>query len=366
MSATEEQMKPDVLTRELWQIAGTGNVERLEQILAQGADLNAGDRTGVTPLMRAAYHGELPMVRALIQNGADLEAKDSGGLTALMMAKHSGRAEIVEALRSSGAKENQRRRVHKIMPVEPEPEEIAPVESAAREIAVAITNKTSHVRTLQEPPEIWDLVHTTEPASPSQTDAVRERPAVRRSPSAKTLMLLASVLIIVLGAVLGFVLLRGSGSANVATQRPEGSASESQAPALPPNQPLTKATQNVTSSESLRTASQLNPTVSLKPTGKAEGLRANGPSIPSAAPVAMSIKESSAKPPEQRVRNVPAENDARLSRPVRYEGPQKSTARGPKSSSEQSANSAAASKAAIKTPEPARTNAPKPKVIQWP
>src|SRR3954465_9852044 len=143
MSATEEHMK-----RELWQIAGTGNVERLEQILAQGTDVNAGDRTGVTPLMRAAYHGELPMVRALIQNGADLDAKDSGGLTALMMAKHSGRAEIVEALRSAGAKENQKRQVHKILPVEPEPEEAAPVESAPREIAAAITNKNPHVRTL--------------------------------------------------------------------------------------------------------------------------------------------------------------------------------------------------------------------------
>jgi hypothetical protein len=368
MSATEDQTKPDVLTRELWQIAGAGNVERLEQILAQGADVNAGDRTGVTPLMRAAYHGELPMVRALIQHGADLDAKDSGGLTALTMAKHSGHAEIVEALRSSGAKENQRRRVDKVLPVESEPEETPPVESAPREIAAAITNKNPHVRTLQEPPEIWELVHTTEPASQSQTDVPRERPAARRSPSARTLILVASVLTIVVVAVVGFLLLRGFGSANVATPRSEGSVSESKAPALPANQTPTKAIQNVTSSGPLKAASQSNPTVSLKPTGKAEGLRTNGPSIPSAAPVAMSIKKPAAKPPEPR---VPADNDARLSRSVRYDSPQKSSARDPKSSSDQSPNSAAANKAAVKTPgsqptEPPRANAPKPKVIQWP
>ena len=370
MSATAEQTKPDVLTRELWQIAGTGNVERLQQILAQGADLNAGDRTGVTPLMRAAYHGELPMVRALIQNGADLDAKDSGGLTALMMAKHSGRAEIIEALRSSGAKENQRRPVHKILSVESEPEETAPVESAPREIAVALTNKNPHVRTLQEPPEIWEMVHTTEPASQSQTGAARERPAARRSPSAKTLILLASVLTIVVGAVAGFLLLRRFGSANVATQPPEESVSESKAPALPANQPPAKAIRNVTSSGPLKTASQSNPTVSLKPTGKAEGLRTSGPTIPSAAPVSMSIKKPATKSSEQRVQNTAADNDARLSRSARYDGPQKSTARGAKSSSDPSANSAA-NKATVKTPgsqptEPARTNAPKPKVIQWP
>src|SRR5213075_1866836 len=120
MSAAE-QIKPDVLTRELWHVAGTGDVVRLGQILAQGVDVNATDRTGVTALMRAAYHDELPMVRALIEHGADLDAKDGGGLTALMMAKHSGHAEIVDALLSSGAKENAKRRVHKSLPVESEP-----------------------------------------------------------------------------------------------------------------------------------------------------------------------------------------------------------------------------------------------------
>jgi hypothetical protein len=371
MSATEEQTKPDVLTRELWQIAGSGNVERLEQILAQGADVNAGDRTGVTPLMRAAYHGELPMVRALIEHGADLDAKDSGGLTALMMAKHSGRAEIVEALLSSGAKENSRRRVHKILPVEPETEEAAPVEPeteeaapvepAPGEIAGAITNKNPAIRTLHEPPEIWEMVHTTEPPSQSQTGSKREFPSARKFPSARTLILAASVVIVAVGAVFGFLLFRRSGSANVATPRPEVSVSQSKAPASPVNQRPTKSIQNVTPYEPPRAASQLNQQVSIKPSGKAEGLRTSGPSIPLAAPVAMSVKKPSANPREQRVKNGAADNNA----------PQKSAARVAKSSSDKSANSAALNKEAVKTPGlqptvPAKTNAPKPKVIQWP
>jgi hypothetical protein len=90
-------------TRQLWHIVGSGDLEQLDQLLGQGADVNAGDRTGVTPLMRAAYHGQLAMVRALVEHGADPNAKDRSGLTAMMMAKHAKHDEIVETLRSLGA-----------------------------------------------------------------------------------------------------------------------------------------------------------------------------------------------------------------------------------------------------------------------
>src|SRR5215813_3296482 len=93
----------NTLTRQLWHIAGSGDLEELDHLVSQGVDVNAGDRTGVTALMRAAYHGQLGMVRALIGYGADPNAKDRSGLTALMMAQHTGHDEIVEALRLVGA-----------------------------------------------------------------------------------------------------------------------------------------------------------------------------------------------------------------------------------------------------------------------
>src|SRR4030095_1628211 len=154
-----EQNKPHVLTRELWRVAGSGDVSRLEQVLAEGADVNAGDRTGMTALMRAAYHGQLPVVRALIEHGADLNAVDSGGLTALMVAKHAGREEIVNALVSSGAAVTSKPTVHKSLPVE-SPQE-----------AVAAPSKK--VRTLHEPPEIWEMVHTMQADSEHRSSAAR-------------------------------------------------------------------------------------------------------------------------------------------------------------------------------------------------
>ena len=53
----------NALTRHLWHIAGIGDLEQLDQLLSQGADVNAADRTGVTALMRAAGtpHESSPM-----------------------------------------------------------------------------------------------------------------------------------------------------------------------------------------------------------------------------------------------------------------------------------------------------------------
>ena len=82
----------------LWQIATDGNTDQLEDILARGADVNALNPSGLTPLMVAAYHGRTEMVKALIERGADVNATDSDGLTAAIMADDAGHDEIVRIL----------------------------------------------------------------------------------------------------------------------------------------------------------------------------------------------------------------------------------------------------------------------------
>ena len=188
MSVTAAETRSDVLMRELWHVAGIGDVTRLEQILAQGVEVNASDRTGVTALMRAAYHGELATVEVLIEHGADLDAKDSGGLTALMMAKHSGHVEIVDALLSSGATEIQKRRATKTLPVD-DPE--------LEETPVAVTNEKP--RTLHEPPEIWEMVHTTQVDAVPETISARGFNLADKLPAARTLLFSTIVLIVAAG-----------------------------------------------------------------------------------------------------------------------------------------------------------------------
>lgn len=78
----------------------------LEKLLAFGADVNAVDGNGVTPLMAACNYGDLSAVTQLLKSSADVNAQDNYGKTAL---HYSVRAigyyemDIVAQLLSNGA-----------------------------------------------------------------------------------------------------------------------------------------------------------------------------------------------------------------------------------------------------------------------
>ena len=89
----------------LIEAAKKGDTEKVQALLAQGADVNAKDKGGFTALMDAAWEGHTDTVQALLAHGADVNAKDNNGDTALMMAKEKGHKEIVHILKEAGAKE---------------------------------------------------------------------------------------------------------------------------------------------------------------------------------------------------------------------------------------------------------------------
>jgi len=60
-----------------------GNIEAVKQHLAAGADVNAKDSVGWTPLHCAAFNAEKEIVELLIAAGADVNAKDNRGKTPL-------------------------------------------------------------------------------------------------------------------------------------------------------------------------------------------------------------------------------------------------------------------------------------------
>jgi len=102
----------NVFTGSLQDTAMIADVRDVRFLLDHGADANAPDPLGRTPLMYAAVADTLPIevVQLLIDHGADVNAVDThpdagdAGLTPLDIAKHLGNTPVVQLLLKSGAK----------------------------------------------------------------------------------------------------------------------------------------------------------------------------------------------------------------------------------------------------------------------
>jgi ankyrin repeat protein len=78
-----------------------------------GADVNARDHNGYTPLHHAASRGDVDLIRYLVSKGADVKAVARTGQTTVDMANGPVQRvqpypEAVELLESLGAKNNNR------------------------------------------------------------------------------------------------------------------------------------------------------------------------------------------------------------------------------------------------------------------
>ena len=90
----------------LFRATREGNTDMVRSLVSSpGADVNATDDRGSTPLLEAARYGHDDITRVLIAAGADLKAKDKDGKTALMLAIQGDHDEVVRVLKQAGETE---------------------------------------------------------------------------------------------------------------------------------------------------------------------------------------------------------------------------------------------------------------------
>ncbi|MBB5359832.1 quinoprotein dehydrogenase-associated probable ABC transporter substrate-binding protein [Rhodanobacter sp. ANJX3] len=86
--------------------AGARDSDTVKLLLQLGADANASNGDGVTPLMAAAQRDHVPSVEALLQHGASLTVKDAKGLTPLCGALENRSFLAATTLLNAGASPN--------------------------------------------------------------------------------------------------------------------------------------------------------------------------------------------------------------------------------------------------------------------
>jgi hypothetical protein len=216
---------PNGATRELWRIAESGETDELEAVLSR-ADINARNEHGMTALMRAARHGRVQMVRVLLEHGADPNVVRNDNFTALSLAAFFGHAEIVEILISHGAKTDVATRFGTSPYIWARARNFGDVaRSLERPRSVVPKPAPIVVKTLKDPPEIWDLVQE----APRNFDA--RAAFVARMGSVKVAVTIAVVLLIVISAGAGAMFYLKNRVRIVSTPAPAAAATQT-APVL--------------------------------------------------------------------------------------------------------------------------------------
>lgn len=231
MAAIAKQFVFDTATRELWRVAESGDTDALAGILSRGVDVDARNEHGMTALMRAAHNGHEQMVRALLEHGADPNITRTDRFTALALAAFFGHTETVRILIENGAKTEivtrsgtspkmwaTARTFTEAARCLEQPKRVVPavvVPVAAKPVA-AKQPAPVVVKTLKDPPEIWDLVHEVPKGDFKARSAFVSR--VKSMNRAFTLGAIAALLVVACGV--GALVLRSSQARNLPQEVP--------------------------------------------------------------------------------------------------------------------------------------------------
>jgi hypothetical protein len=231
---------------ELWRVADSGDVSELAAIMSHGIDVNARNEYGTTALMRAACQGHEAVVCSLLEHGADPNIARNDKFTALALAAFFGHTETVRILIEHGAKTEIVTRSGTSPRMWATARTFSDVARCIENpvkprVAVppAVVAAVPVVKTLKEPPEIWDLVHEVPKEFDARWAFVSRFTSMKRPFVAGAL---AGLLFAISCGVTAFVF-RGSQASNLAAEVPpvQTAAEVQVTPPAPVESPVTEA-----------------------------------------------------------------------------------------------------------------------------
>ncbi len=92
---------PD-LNQELCRSTEKSDLASVQRLVAKGANIEAKDQSGSTPLMIAVGHADTAMVKFLLDRGARVDTRNAEGANVLMEAAQMGHVSVVELLLQKG------------------------------------------------------------------------------------------------------------------------------------------------------------------------------------------------------------------------------------------------------------------------
>lgn len=95
-------MEKETLNEQLFDAARNNDLELAKLLIEKGADVNAKEWDGSTPLHVVAFNGSLEFAKLLIEKGADVNCKDKNAFTPLHLAADD-KLEVIELLIEKGA-----------------------------------------------------------------------------------------------------------------------------------------------------------------------------------------------------------------------------------------------------------------------
>jgi uncharacterized protein len=104
-------VEPDGTTPLHWAVRAD-DLAKVNKLLAEGADAKAANRYGITPLYLACQNANPAMIERLLKAGADPNAVSTEGETALMTVARTGVVEAAKVLLDHGAKVDAREEWH--------------------------------------------------------------------------------------------------------------------------------------------------------------------------------------------------------------------------------------------------------------